>query len=270
MIRLFEFKNSFMRKNAKAVPAKYSSIGYFDGLDMTKFEDEEMILSEPIRIDQLENQECDFFSMTGMREKENDDFWNESLKPYLFVSFLRLEKASKNLESIVAEIERQFNACCYYTIDSSDLIICLKTNSYAEGYRNIEKGYRNVISGLEKKENEIKKIYSIVSLEQHILDNIKENPSGITDEKISCYLSCVVKNWDKVNEFKEALKTALHTEKAKRYGILGSDDVVIELKDIKILDLLALFGNSELLVHDNDKYKVAFHNIKTQILVEQQ
>lgn len=268
MIRLFEFKNSFMRKQARAVSARFSSIGYFDGLDMAVFSEEETILSEPIRLDHLEKEECDFFSMTGMREQEDEAFWENSTEPYLFVSYLRLEDASENLDGIVEAIEGKFNAVCYYTIDSSDLIICMKSRAYKDAYINIERGYPEVVAGKEKKGNKIKKIYSIVSLEQSFLDNIEAYADRIVNEKISCYLGCVVKDWDEIDAFIGELKRELPGGKIKRFGVLGSDDVIIEINDIEILRLLALFGQRRLLVHDNEFYSRAFYNIKTEILVD--
>lgn len=269
MIKIFQFKNSFLSEENKRVQAQYSSVGYFDGLDIKTESDKagSSILSSPAKIQFLDGfyESCDYFSIVGIRKDEIKDtnFWNEKQNPFLFVTCLRLKKRSNELEALVDEIEEAYNAICYYTFDSSDLIICLKTSSYIEGYHIIEKEYVDLAE--KYKNNKVQKLFSVLSVEQKILDELPEETESIMEEEtLSCILRCVVKNWSQVKNFVDELKKECACEE---FGILGSDDMIIVIKNITTKKLFELYGDSKLLTHNNESYKKAFYNIRTEILV---
>lgn len=271
MIRCFMFKNSFLTEDTEMVSAEYSSVGYFDALDIIKAPDEEgkSVLSAPMQVKIVDGfyETCDYFNIAGMRWKDDEDFWREEKKPFLFISCVRLKKSSDKLQEISGKIEEKYTASCYFTFDSSDLVICMRSNSYIQGYNDIEQGYPEIIMSCDK-ENGVQKCYSILSVRQEILDNLPNDSDGMAEETVSCLLSGIVKRWSEVDAFIAELERESGASNCIRYGILGSDDVIISVQNVKIIDLFNLYGKNKLLTHGNDLYKRAFYKIKTEILVK--
>lgn len=271
MIRMFQFKNNFLSEDTKMVNAPYSSVGYFDGLDtwVVSHQKGKDVLSIPIRTEKKMDESCDYFNIVGMRHEQDEFFWNEnqSQNPFLFVTCIRLHKWSDKFEDIAKTIEKKFDACCYTTFDSSDLIICMRAKSYSQGYSAIEE-YSSLVKDLDGS-NRIQKSYTILSILQKTLDSLPEE-NIIGEESVSCLLRCVIKNWDAIVEFEDELKQEIEASKCTSYGTLGSDDWLIILEDIQITNLFRLYGKNSLLTHGHPKYKSAFYNIKTEILVSRE
>lgn len=271
MIRIFQFMNNFLTEDTKMVKARYSSFGYFDGLDTWQENNEAQIrkfLSFPQQAHINKDVTCDYFNIVGIRKEEAPSFWgHEEENPLLFVTFIRLKNESKKLEEIIEDIEKKYNAYCYTTFDSSDFIVCMRTKKYSEGYEVIE-GYSGIVNKQDS-DNGIQKSFSVCSIHQDILNKIalRSAENFIEDEKISCILNCVIQDWKRIPYFEAKLKKELNISECPGYGILGSDDRLYMLNEINISELFRLYGNGGLLTHGNEDYK-AFYNIKTEILIK--
>lgn len=279
MIRLFQFKNNFLRENTNQLEAEYSTIGYFDGLDMQVYDDSEdeglEILSDTYRnllyvnsnTDQL-LEACDYFNVAGMRRdsKRDEDFWNQSSKVLFFVSFLRLARRPKKLKQIIEEIEKDSDCICYTTYDSSDLIVCIKTNKYSYGC-DVLSHLHDTIEMIDDKGNRLQKCFSVFAIKQTVLNEI-DQWNCLMDEKVDCFFRGVVNERKKVEEFYEELVKECGVSDHKKYRILGSDDIIIAIYGISLTHLLSLYGDGAILVHSNDVYKKAFYNIRSEIAIK--
>lgn len=276
MIRLFQFKNNFIGAESKQVEATYSALGYFDGLDLGDVKENgdlerEELLSDPfrflIRDKKALLEECDYFNVAGIAEDEGD-FWETEELPFIFISFIRMNKRSQNIKRIIEGIEENIRVegekkgKCYRTYDNSDLIICLRTKKYSLGYHYIE-NYRNLIQGMDQG-NYLQKSFSICVLKQNILDDILNKAELIEDEEISCNLRCLIRDLGKAHDFCEDLKRQGFN--VQNYGVLGSEDWVINIKNIRMVSLLDMYKTDGRFTHK--KYKDAFMNIMTEILVK--
>ena len=175
MIRLFQFKNNFLSENSGMLDAEYSVIGYFDGLDMKTDKEENVtkhieLLSDPMRIDNVQelNEMCDCFNIAGIRQKDDAEFWEEKAPFFVFISCLRLQRRSDVLQRIMETIESYYVAVCYTTLDSSDLVVCLKTKRYDDGYKAIE-NYHRIIREIDE-HNDLQKGFSVLAIRQEALN----------------------------------------------------------------------------------------------------
>ena len=289
MIRLFRFKNNYITKEIDMVSADYSVFGYFDGLSMQVYQDEIEILNAfnddclIAEKDQEPYEMCDYFDIVVIHSEETADrmFWKKGGNPYIFISCIRFQHVSSELDTIIKEIETKYNAICYTTIDNSDLVVCIRTTTYAEGYRNIER-YPKIIQKFDPK-NRLQKGFSLMVISQVVLDMLsgsgldrwKKNDleaAGVEvgllkREQLTCLLRGVIFNWDELKKFKSELKRRLNVD-IRFQGILGSEDIVFALHTIDSLEFLRLFGYRMLLTHGNDIYKSVFYNIRTEILMD--
>ncbi len=195
MIRVFQFKNNFLSENPKMLKAEYSVIGYFDGLDMKtdadmKGAERSCILSDPFQYEFIKNdpyEMCDYFNIAGLREQSDEDFWKSSEEPLVFISCIRFRRKSEKLKKLIEMIEKTYHAVCFTTLDSSDLVICLKTTSHEKGYRAIEE-YRRIISEHDS-QNGIQKGFSVLAIRQAVLDSLRDREAvGIEEEQLQCVL----------------------------------------------------------------------------------
>lgn len=273
MIRLFCLKNGFYQEKSEKLEAQYSTLGYFDGLDTYLYEDDDLgILSDnyyPILYDKKNWQEqCDYFIVAGMRGDSDEDFWQNASGEFIFVSFVRLKERANNLQQIISEIETKWEAKCYLTYESSDMIVCLKTNCYSEGDGKIRE-ITNIVREFSNT-NRVQKSFSVVAIRQTVLNSILYgNVYNIKDEVVRCGLRCVVKDRTKIKGFIDLLKKNCKTNNPVLHNIMGSDDVEITLGDIRILDLLKLYADGEILTHWNKYYQQTFFNIRSEIAIRE-
>ena len=277
MIRMFQFKNTFLCENPEKIDAEYCVIGYFDGLDMrTEFnmnsQDACKLLSDPLQYEFVKDdtqEMCDYFNIIGLRKGSDQDFWDVSDMPYIFISCIRLKNKTEKIQEIISKIEQKYQAVCYTTLDSSDLIICLKTTSYVAGYRAVEDYHNTVIES--DPGNGIQKGFSVLALKQKVLNSIsKSEKSIIQDESLCVILRGVIKKWERINEFIDNIKKSVSNNGNKlfceAYGVLGSEDIMIVLKDVPSISWLSLYAENALMTHT--AYKDAFYNIRTEIIVD--
>lgn len=280
MIRLFQFKNNFLRENDSQLEAEYSIIGYFDGLDMQVFEDDTSegleILSDTYRSllyvgSDTEKllEACDYFNVAGMcRDSQKDsDFWNHSSEALYFVSFLRFAKRSDQLKQFIETIEKDSRCICYTTYDSSDLIICIKTNQYSYGCDVLNHFY-DTIEKKDYKGNRLQKCFSVFAIRQTVLNEISDQCDWLIHQNVDCFFRGVVNDRKEVDRFYKELVEECGVSGHKIYRILGSDDIIIAIYDISLAHLLSLYRDDGILVHSNEVYKKAFYNIRSEIAIE--
>lgn len=274
MIRLFQFKNTFLSESSEVLKAEYCVIGYFDGLEMKT--DQEMspseksrLLSDPMQSSFTKDEAyelCDYFNIVGLRNTADADFWENNSKPYVFISCIRLKKKTTKLEEIINRLENSYEAMCYTTLDSSDLIICLRTASYDEGYRILEKYH--VIVNVCDSGNAIQKEFSVLAIQQKILNDLSTGSTEvIIDEPLCGILRGVIKDWKCIDGFLGKLKDGMGEVKScKVYGVLGSEDIAIAIYGVRSINWLRLYADGGLMTHPI--YQDAFYNIRTEFLME--
>lgn len=295
MIRIFQFKNSFLSEIDKKVEAEYSAFGYYDGLVMKTMDTDNLsesrhLLSDPFQIEVSEDdpyEMCDYFCIAGMCEEDDKEFWEKGKKPYIFISCLRFVRKTKIISQVINEIEEKYSAKCYLTLDSSDLIVCLRTCRYQEGYQIVEK-YSNIVREYDE-ENRIQKGFSVFVMWQKTLDELSSEDlssgssmEGMTEqemelahqeiqqmdssETISCLLYCIVRDWESIPGFCDKLEECSISQ--FQYGILGSEDITLMIQNVQAVEWFAKYGLNNLMTHSNIFYEGAFYNIRTEILVD--
>ena len=178
-----------------------------------------------------------------------------------------IEKLPKQIENGKKDSGIDAEIIGYYTFDSSDLIICMKTNSYAIGDKSISR-YAGYVKAYDTS-IVLQKSFSVCVVKQAVLDGLSVAFDRIVNDKVSCFLRCVVADWGNIEEYQEKLQSALlHSGgNVSSYDVLGSDDIVFFAKDIYIKNLMTLYKTGNLLTHSNEIYKKAFFNVATEILV---
>ncbi|MCD7717137.1 MAG: hypothetical protein LUI39_11915 [Lachnospiraceae bacterium] len=290
MVRLFNFKNNFLSDIPQPVSADYSVFGYYDGLSMKTYEKEKEILEifNDSLVSELTKKEppekCDYYSIVGFcQEASDEDFWKKGGKPYIFISCLRILKKIGDLNPFMEKLNAEHDAVFYTTVDSSDLVVCIRTSTYEEGYRTIE-SYPKM---MKDSGNKLQKGYSVFLIFQPVLDILSEDPVAIKewekedldaarkeigwlrDEELECSIRCVVKDWANFCPFVDELKRFCQTE-PEVFGVLGSEDVILRLSSVNSRKVLALFGRNSILTHGNDFYSAALYNARTEILVRRE
>ncbi len=197
-------------------------------------------------------------------ERWDAEFWQEDTVgeyPFLFISLIQFqeEKDREGLQKkdrIALEksltIESKRKAITYLTIDSSDLILVLRCNSYQDG--------AEVISSLDFKKNNREKIadigkvsysFTVASVsEGYLSDDRKIEQAG---GRIShAYIYVIGKDSDIYQQVQEVLgKESVYKE-----AVLGCDDEVIVVHDVSWNKFLKLFQRkSGVLNHLNAIYR---------------
>lgn len=288
MTRLFEFKNSYIGEPNCSVNAEYNVFGYFDGLTMKTFEDNENFpLAYRSLVSKRLDEKCDYFDIIGLRKDENKDkiFWEEKNEPYIFISFVRLKKPSSDIRKLIEEFEKQFDGIGYTSVDHSDFLFCIRRKRFKDGYQCLKEYFEIVIN--EDDANCIEKIFTSVAISQTLLDIMvstgeerwseeKREKAGSEfvcldkKERIFCSLRGVIKDNEKVKEFQAELGKQLNTG-IKAFDIVGSEDVILIPDDgIFSETFLKLYVSNGLLTHDNPLYSSAFYNIRTDVLCHSQ
>lgn len=286
MIRLFEFKNSYIGELNYSVDAKYNVFGYFDGLTMKTFEDDingKFSFEYRSLVSKRLDEKCDYFDIIGFCKDKNrdEDFWKAE-EPYIFISFVRLKKSSSKMKDLIEKFENKFNGMGYTSVDHCDFIFCIRRKKIKDGYRCL----REYFEIIKRNSNCIEKIFTSVAISQALLDIMvsmgeerwteeervkaaKEFVCLDKNEKISCSLRGVIKDMIKVKEFQEELEKQMNAG-IKAYDIVGSEDVILVLNNISSGEFLKLYGFKGLLTHDNILYSSAFYNIRTDVLCDYQ
>lgn len=274
MIRKLQFKTNLLGEKIETLSSEYSVLGYYDGLTIEKFPDcfSDNCLSSEQGGKELYNS----LDIIGMRQETDEEFWKKGGKPYIFITCLRLKRASREIKLLMEELERSYDSTvCYLTVDSSDLVICLRSRSYLSGYRTVVQ-YDKVVRSFMQ-DNEVQTSFSAVAIWQEVLNGLKSGEASaeakaeidqIEEEKLSALLRANVKNWGKFGEYVSLLEDEVGKSYKNTVGILGSEDAVIELENLDSKKFLKLFAREELLTHGNEYYRAGLLNIRTELTVE--
>lgn len=280
MIRLIQLKNNMIIDDTPITQddggyAEYCALGYFDGIDTKSLCDcktWKQIWQTKQNL-QLESSSLPYnvynILCVGLPKLNDQEFW-ESKEPFLFISLIRLrgryDDIRQKMEALICKYKEELspgNIVCYRTVDSSDLVLCIKCNDYKVGAQ--------ILCSLRSSNNtssiiKIQKTYSIFSFRQSYVDGFEDEKCLYDeDDKVDCRLCCLVKEYSKLEEFLEELETSLKTSPLKFQYILGSNDIVIELQEIQFKKLLLLYQKGALLTHDNKLYFQTFYNVVTEI-----
>lgn len=263
-MRIFRFKNSIASTRYYPVTGEYGVIGYFDALDIITDNDwtEEHkieLLADP-NIDQLihSNEVCDYYSIIGMRNENDNDFWDTDTDALIFISCIRKKKADLDMETILKEYEKNNKVVFYTTIDSSDVIICFKSYSYLSGQATLQ----DIQAGICKENFLI--AFSVIAVKQEHLEKLEG--TKIIDEQINSLTRCFVKNKNQSRNFLSLLKKEVEVSNAafEASEIIGTDDVLIFIKGINLRKWLSFFGKGGCLNH---RYcSGAFYNIQSSVI----
>lgn len=272
MIRKLQFQTNVLGENIDMVPTEYSVLGYYDGLAIEAVP--EGASYERLGFGRGKKELYNSLDIIGLRQESDEAFWRKGREPYIFITCLRFKKKAPKIKEIIGKIESKYKtAVCYLTVDSSDLVVCLRSRSYLEGYRCVAQYYKLIeplILG-----NEVQASFSAVAIWQEVLDGLacrdvsdkaKAERAQIKREKLSVLLRANVRDWEMFAEYLSKLKKETGKCKPKTGGILGSEDAIIVLKGIESLDFLKLFAWKGLLTHNNTLYKEALFNVQTEIM----
>lgn len=274
MLRLFRFKTNIISEKKNSLSAEYNAIGHFDGLSMRVYTNPEdytlFFYAEPIK--ELYN----FYDMLGIRNESDDKFWEKGDEPYIFITCLRFKRRTRNIYEVIYKIESNYHAICYLSLDSMDLIVCLRTGSYLFGYV-MAMQYQKIIEEYDVG-NTLQVSFSSVVIWQETLDGLanetkisqeaKKEIERLKHEKVSVFLRSNVKSWRKYDDYRKKIEETFGESYVRDFYTLGSEDAVIELENVDSHDLLKLYAKNGLLTHSNDDYKSGIYNLHTEIFFD--
>lgn len=301
MLRMIQLRSSLISEIAQPeLDTEYSTFGYFDGIETKRLNNcnnwkevwQECLTEQRkslcgkysifntlcIYIDDYLHQKQQDEQKAKHDEDDKDiKFW-KSEKPYLFLAMIRFQRRFKNILSQIMAIEKQIEkkygtmieCICYFTLDSNDLILCLKSGTYRVGVTCVAELYR-MIQTTAVDNNKVRKIHTIFSIQQEYLEQIgKDDDIGKRecDPLVICQMSCMIKDRERVEEFERELKIKLG-DSYTRSRIMGGNDVVYRYNGIEASRLFRLYKKDGLLTHTNDLYSAAFYNINTEVTIQE-
>ena len=173
-------------------------------------------------------------------------------------------------EQIESRYDKAVECICYFTLDSNDLILCLKCAAYREGVICIADLYETV-QATAVDNNKIRKIHTIFSVQQEYLEQIgKDDDAGEKECEalVTCQMSCMIKDRKYVEEFERELSLKLGKTYTKS-RIMGGNDVVYRYCGVEASRLFRLYKKDGLLTHTNNLYSAAFYNINTEVTIQE-
>lgn len=310
------YKQHYLDDYDKIMKSQISCLGYYDGLDIKKVEECEIIENKKFqkrlatiteiwystgkKIEQLSGghsiQNIGLFRYNRGEIEQNytTSYWDtEKNLPYFSVAFLKLEEANKYSEAGM-DIEKLFPlenmnlkketciALTYDTIDNSDLVVLLKSNSMVQlghALDNLETNsdlgviYMHSILGIE--EEYLKECVQ----NNEILNTWRGSDCFINDELARIELHIATCGGSSVlNLLKFVLdesnkKWSIKGYQNMKYSYVGGrGNINIKLSQTNIRSLLVFFLPGGFSTHQNPsyKYKNGIYNIETDIFVEEQ
>ena len=88
------------------------------------------------------------------------------------------------------------------------------------------------------------------------------------DERVCLRISAVVKKQENVEHYFRKLQSKLASDQIDYYNVLGNEDFLIEIDDIRLADLLPLYKTEGVLTHMDEAYDQAFYNLSSQIILK--
>lgn len=309
------YKQHYLDDYDESMKSHISCLGYYDGLDIKKVEECEFIGNKKYQkrlatiteiwystgknIEQLSgghsNQNIGLFryDRSEIDQEYTTSYWDtEKNLPYFSVAFLKLEESKKYYEAGM-RIDQFFHlkdkdlgkktciALTYDTIDNSDLVVLLKSNSMAELGHVLDTLETNPYQGIIY-------MHSILGIEEEYLKECMENNEILNTWRGSC---CFID--DEVARIELHLaacggSSALNVLKSildeadKKWGIQGYQNmrysyvgghgnINIKLSQTDIRSLLVFLLPGGFSTHQNPSYnyKNGIYNIETEIFVEE-
>lgn len=207
--------------------------------------------------------------VTEQQEKDKA-FWSDRTQTLYFITMVRINK-NASAEDKRCELEKALpnseNHISYLSYDHSEIIVVTKTNRYSEGSRIVK---------LIRKVCEAVKTYTVFSVREEVLQSYEEIQKQLCQEKVCCRLRCMVRNYDKAEEFRKRLKDHFSNRHddlgivVRKYETFGGYDWLLEIDDVSIGSVLECYRMGEILTHSNKDYIAAFFNVESEILTEEE
>lgn len=181
------------------------------------------------------------------RGSQTEQFWNDK-KPYIFVSLLqfktgldgKVEEKAKELEEYLnngSDQKKKFNYAVYYSLDSCDFVIFIKTTVYEIGAEQVQSF--SVFSGLNTENNSYS--YSICGIDFQEL--LQQDQEDIFDKVMICFVVKQVSAYQKWYErftkvFPQISRFEVKEDTHFNYNRLGNEDVCINIMLCNIKKLI--------------------------------
>lgn len=240
--------------------AEYSCIGYFDALNIERFEydvnSKVLNIYEMVEKELLKNLDgrCTRKALICVSKdlQKEDEFWQEAENHnLLFISVIRLNDSEKgNTAKIIEEFNRRPLSMAYLTYDASEVVLLTSTDSCQEGMESVVSLHTEI---------SVYRVFSVMAIKENI--TLKE---GI-DEQIQCRLHASVRDMKEVNVWVDRLETTL-SHNCECFHTLGEKDLLIEIKDITMNQILPLYLGEQLLSHGNITFQKAFFEMQSEFL----
>ena len=256
---------------------KYTAFGVYDGIDIRENiwkenTDNFAVLMEEWLVETLQlngNYSKEItFAIRDDDNNEEENFWNETAYPYIFLVSLYMHGRARNWKKLYKHIENSINsssykeavmAICYQTLDNSDLLLVIKSKNYVSGTDIInlfhDENNHFIYEYDEKKFESITLHYSYtisgfdrdIELDEKYQNDLIEEVSFFAFEKKPGSISLIMK------EIENNLKnTGVQTSKVE---LLGSNDEKIIFKNISWGDFMHLYQKeSPVLTNENAIY----------------
>lgn len=275
-IKLIQLINNYYKDEEQGEKTKdnialgtYCAFGYFDALQIEEpDEDDDSVQNSMWKI--VNEVTAKYLDGTCNRrnlgcfskEREKDEnFWNKAKEyPYLFLSMVRVKRQEDdNLERIhdaIAEINGDDCSICYYPYDHSEVIVLRLERNYQTGMQyvlNLGKKFKTL------------KMYSIFSVKEETLETEAKISESVDDEMVDIRLRAIIKSEKEAYHFLEKLAKK-NEMKMEIYDTLGSEDMVVEMRNISIRKWLSEYKMGNMMTHTNKEFGKAFYNIETEII----
>ncbi len=289
---------------------RYLSLGYFDGIHIgpNLFEENKVSLCKLDNFYQKQSNELNGSYSTqivyGVRTETTEekdygqirdfDFWEnidfEQKFPYIFITLVQANKDINFLSTAwnkQTEFEKSLNevgadkykAITYLSLDNSDMILAIRSQSYSIGAKNIDEIHRNPRYLLNRCFDwNTKYTFTVASISKDYVYNSSSN--SFNNENIdTAYIYMIEKNVGSVdivyNELVKILKrTGVPEDRIrKKQSVMGYNDEVVELNNIPWNVFLRLYRNGSspdgILNHSNEIYKNNLNGVTTIIGLDQ-
>lgn len=273
---------------------EFCVFGYYDGLRVVEEEEQNQPISDlsnRVMVNSLNGR----YSVRNIgcvcfEDEKDKNFWNEAKKyPFLFVSMVRMKESAR--ESWTEQIKiwnEKDTMISYYASDHNEVLLLFLQREYSAGLKTLVE---------IKKNKNVLRMYSIFAVWEDILNN-DEKLNNVIEEEVEVRWEATIKSEVNLDKFMKELAEKVRVKKTepenagdeipeegtehsiknnngseqgnlyKKYSILGSKDVSIEMDKVSMRKLLKCYAMGEMLTHINPDYQEIFYNIKTLFLKE--
>lgn len=273
MIRLFHLIDVIPEIKVDRDKFQYIALGHFDAMVTWKVENDNsiapQIISDPYGYAIQKGKdipEVRSAFITGMREKDDEEFWKQKELPFLFLSSIqlkfvkkvRLDVAANWLESEINKEER-CKARVYTAFDDSDMLVCLSTGRYHLGYETIMK-YQTMLR---------EKYDSTVLTNGTTIPLFNRSVVVHSEERVNIQLRCRVVDQYKFSAFKERIRRQCKG-KISTYGVFGNEDMMIQINGLSVEKWVAMYTGEKAIIRIDEMLKYGIADFYTEILENEQ